>query len=119
MTWWGFLVAIAGVVAQAAMAAGIATNGGNTADVGSQFIGCLFFVAILWAIVYSIARAKNRLVSVWLGATFVLGPAPLLFLIFLPRQKVRDGETKLCPHCQSEIPIAATVCRYCSRDVSV
>jgi len=103
---------------QAALAAGFYTslNGG---DFGSAFLLYSFFVAILWAIVYAVARAKNRQCSTWLAATFLLGFLPLVILIFLRRNKFRAGETKICPHCQSEIPDEATVCRYCTRDVGL
>jgi hypothetical protein len=29
-----------------------------------------------------------------------------------------DSETVQCPHCLSEVPAAARVCSYCTRDIS-
>ena len=114
-TFRGWFLAIVGIICQALLAAAImASVGGGSMG---AFLGYLVICAILWAIVAAVAKAKNRSVSMWLLWTFCFGVFALLFLIFKPRAKVMPGKTKLCPHCQSEIPEQATVCRYCTRDI--
>jgi hypothetical protein len=117
MSFFGWLAVIAGVVLQAFIAAGFTASSG-TGDFATMFWGYLAICAVLWGIVAAVARAKNQSQREWLTATFFLGPLALLILLFVPRAKTMPGETKLCPHCQSEIPEAATVCRFCTRDIA-
>ena len=58
--------------------------------------------------------------------TFVLVAAVLFFLVvkptnaFMNRAKTEppvDETVKRCPHCVSEIPVEASVCAFCTRDV--
>jgi large conductance mechanosensitive channel len=58
--------------------------------------------------------------------TFVVVAAVLFFLVVKPvnalmeRQKTEppvDDTVKLCEHCLSSIPVAASVCSFCTRDV--
>jgi uncharacterized membrane protein YdbT with pleckstrin-like domain len=35
------------------------------------------------------------------------------------RETNSEAETKKCPHCISDIPMGATVCRFCARDVVI
>jgi large conductance mechanosensitive channel len=55
--------------------------------------------------------------------TFVIVAAVLFFFVVKPmnlllaRRQHDEPTTKPCPHCLSEIPVAATVCAYCTRDV--
>ena len=44
----------------------------------------------------------------------ILGPFGLLLTLFT--QQMGNAVTKTCPFCQSAIPQAATVCRYCQSD---
>lgn len=115
---WSVVGACVAILFQAAIAAGMYTDFGSRGNVSGAFVPYLFVTAALWGIVYTAAKAKNRPTSSWLGATFMLGPLPLLLLICLPRLTFKDGESRLCPHCQAEIPITATACRYCTRQVS-
>lgn len=46
--------------------------------------------------------------------------AMLLMIVALPValcMKPSDTVSRLCPHCQSRVPRAATVCARCSRDM--
>jgi large conductance mechanosensitive channel len=55
--------------------------------------------------------------------SFVVVAAAVFFLVMKPvnallaRRQHDEPTTKPCPHCLSEIPVAATVCAYCTRDV--
>jgi large conductance mechanosensitive channel len=59
--------------------------------------------------------------------TFVLVAASVFFLVVKPvnrlmaRRKTEppvDETVRQCPHCLSEIPVAAAVCAFCTRDVA-
>jgi large conductance mechanosensitive channel len=55
--------------------------------------------------------------------SFVMIAAAVFFVVVKPMQALMarrqkdEPTTKPCPHCLSEIPLAATVCAYCTRDV--
>jgi len=108
---------ILGVAAQAYVWAVLEHAGNANAVTSADFVGALFWVAIIWCIVYWMARWKNREPGTWLALTFLIGFFTVPILLFVPRDKFMPGETQQCPHCLSEIPIAASVCRYCQRDV--
>ena len=54
---------------------------------------------------------------------FVVIAAVVFFLVIKPvnalmaRRQKDEPTTKPCPHCLSEIPLAASVCAFCTRDV--
>lgn len=56
--------------------------------------------------------------------SFVVIAAAVFFLVVKPvnalmaRRTKEEPTTRPCPHCLSEIPVAATVCASCTRDVS-
>jgi len=56
--------------------------------------------------------------------SFVTIAAAIYFLVVKPvnalmaRRQKDEPTTRPCPHCLSEIPIAATVCASCTRDVA-
>jgi large conductance mechanosensitive channel len=59
--------------------------------------------------------------------TFVIIAAVVFFLVVRPvnslmaRRKTEppvDQTVRSCPHCLSEIPVAANVCAFCTRDVA-
>ena len=47
----------------------------------------------------------------------VIKPLNALFRRLKPERPV-DVVTKTCPHCLSDIPLAATVCAFCTKDVA-
>jgi large conductance mechanosensitive channel len=55
--------------------------------------------------------------------SFVVIAAVVFFAVVKPvnalmaRRTTEEPAVRPCPHCLSEIPIAATVCAFCSRDV--
>ena len=55
--------------------------------------------------------------------SFVIIAAVVFFLVVKPvnallaRRKQDEPTTRPCPHCLSEIPLAATVCSACTREV--
>ena len=56
--------------------------------------------------------------------SFVIIAAAVFFVVIKPvnallaRRQRDEPTTRPCPHCLSEIPIAATACAFCTRDVS-
>lgn len=55
--------------------------------------------------------------------TFIVIAAVVFFLVVKPMQMLMarrqrdEPTTRPCPHCLSEIPLAASACAYCTRDV--
>ena len=55
--------------------------------------------------------------------SFVIIAAAIFFLVVKPvnamaaRRKTEEPATRACPHCLSAIPVAASVCSFCTRDV--
>jgi large conductance mechanosensitive channel len=54
--------------------------------------------------------------------TFVSVAAAVFFFVVKPTNALmarrgKGASTRPCPHCLSEIPVAATVCAFCTRDV--
>ena len=75
----------------------------------------------------ALARGASSCAGTIFG--FLFGPLGILIACFLPSNKptpvviqgtaaVEPGAEKLCPHCRSYIPVAASVCRFCQREVS-
>ncbi len=56
--------------------------------------------------------------------TFVLIAASIYFIVVKPKQafdamtaKAEEATTKACPHCATDIPIAATRCPHCTSEL--
>jgi large conductance mechanosensitive channel len=54
--------------------------------------------------------------------SFVVIAAAVFFVVVKPvnalmARRKEDASVRPCPHCLSEIPVAATVCAFCTRDV--
>ena len=54
--------------------------------------------------------------------SFVVIAAAIFFVVVKPvnalmARRKEDASVRPCPHCLSEIPVAATVCAFCTRDV--
>ena len=56
--------------------------------------------------------------------SFIVIAAAVFFIVIKPvnaliaRRQRDEPTTRPCPHCLSEIPLAATACAFCTRDVS-
>jgi large conductance mechanosensitive channel len=57
--------------------------------------------------------------------TFVLVAAAIYFFVVRPKEafdakraKEEDATTKACPHCATDIPVAATRCPHCTSQLS-
>ena len=70
------------------------------------WIGCSIVCGIL-------AKRKQRNVIGWIVLGFLFAIVAVIILAVLP-SKV---PTKLCPYCRVFIPITASVCKSCGRDV--
>jgi hypothetical protein len=72
----------------------------------------------------AIASSKGLSGCMGMALGFLLGPIGLLIVVCLPAsplvvaqaQQIEAGPSKLCPHCRSIIPAAASVCRFCQRE---
>jgi len=114
---WGWLGILALILVQAFIAAAVAMGANPNGDFWATFLGFFMFGCFLWTLVVIIARAKNRDAWSWVGLTFFFGIFAFPFLVFSSTIPPPGPPTQTCPHCQSDIPDAATVCRYCTRDV--
>jgi hypothetical protein len=86
----------------------------------AAILGYLVIGALFGAINVAIARAKHRNPSPWFWGGFFFGIIALIVVLCVPSKAVvaAAGTVKTCPYCVSEIPISATVCRFCQRDLS-
>lgn len=75
-------------------------------------------LALLAIWVYSDAKARGDAQPVlWALGTLLL--ALIVLPIWLIKRPPKGGPTRPCPHCAEPIQRAASVCRYCGRDVPV
>lgn len=64
------------------------------------------------------ARSDKKMgVIAYMALMLVAAIIIAAFIEFAKRQALKKGITKKCPHCRETIDGAATVCRYCSRDL--
>jgi hypothetical protein len=98
-------------------ATSFAGNAAHGTDYFGAYIAWQILVVVLWSLVFAVCRAKNRYAPTWLIATFFFGPIPLVILAFMPRPEYRDDELHKCPYCLSSIPLRASVCRFCQREI--
>jgi hypothetical protein len=83
-------------------------------------------VWLLCGIIAAVAADRKRF-NGCLGAIagFLLGPFGVILVLLWPatpptavqRGEVERGAERVCPHCRSVIPSAASVCRFCQREV--
>jgi large conductance mechanosensitive channel len=68
----------------------------STFRYGAFLNALISFVIIATAVFFAVVRPVNALMA---------------------RRKSEEPAVRACPHCLSEIPIAASVCSFCTRDV--
>jgi large conductance mechanosensitive channel len=76
------------------------TLNGQRIDLGA-FISAIVYFVILMAVIYYVIVVPYRSYMRRRGATVFGTPAP----------------TKTCPNCLSDIPLAATKCKYCASEL--
>jgi large conductance mechanosensitive channel len=76
------------------------TLNGQRIDLGA-FISAIVYFVILMAVIYYVIVVPYRSYMRRRGATVFGAPAP----------------TKTCPNCLSDIPLAATKCKYCASEL--
>jgi hypothetical protein len=62
----------------------------------------------------------SEIIFILLGFALTIGVpiALVVFLVlYLNKQKKSNAGMKKCPFCAYEIPLEASVCRFCSRDL--
>lgn len=76
--------------------------------------GIIVLAALIGLIPAAIAKGKGHSFGEW----WLFGA--LLFIVALPMAlvlKPNADEYRQCPHCLSQVPVRATVCARCSRDI--
>jgi len=94
-----------------------------------RFCKIFSWVAIFFGILFlinGVSRIQNGF-SPWHPQTFIgifilVVAAIINFIGYYTKVQTDirgevETELKICPHCQSKIPIKATACKYCTRDV--
>lgn len=99
---------------------------------GQQYVQIALIIAVwiltLW-LAGVMARWKGRSPGGWRIAALFAGPLVLLVLLVIPSSTYTEPSSavaakpspmpmpmRTCPHCISEIPARASVCRYCQRE---
>lgn len=82
----------------------------------------LLIIWLLFGIVCAIIASKRgRNWFGWLLIGSIIGVFGLILVLVLPSRApdkaLASGQTKVCPYCAEHIQAAATVCRYCGRDL--
>ncbi len=77
------------------------TINGQRIDIGA-FISAIIYFLIFMAVIYFVLVVPYRAYMKKRGTTVFAAPGP----------------TKSCPHCLSQIPLAATKCMYCTSELS-
>jgi hypothetical protein len=113
----GIIGAIVIMAIHGMLATSFAVNAARGTDYLGAYIAWQILVIVLWSLVFVVCRAKNRYAPTWLIATFFFGPIPLVILAFMPRLEYRDDELHKCLYCLSSIPLRASVCRFCQREI--
>jgi len=88
---------------------------------GSFLVFCIF--ALLFGLIFAAATSKiaeskgYTFTFPWALSGLLFGPIALLVAVAVPKREFGGSKLTTCVHCQSKIPVDASVCRYCQRDV--
>lgn len=94
-------------------------------------MGIFLFWIVMAGVVGAIAASKGRSFAGWFAYGFLIWPLALIHILLAPSVTSLAGavagpqaaiqgvmaERRPCPHCAELILSAATVCRYCGRDL--
>jgi hypothetical protein len=75
-------------------------------------IGFLLFLIIFILLCVTMGPAGFM---IGIGLMFFIGVYAVVSLIF---SAVETSKEQICPYCRAQIPKEATVCKYCTRDIS-
>lgn len=92
-------------------------------NIFTPLLAALFAVPDLGTLVIDLPNGAQLQVGFFLNAliSFLMIAAAIYFIVIVPMQRMRqptEATTKTCPHCASEIPLAATRCPLCTSELA-
>ncbi len=89
MTRGQIVLVVAGIALQAALSAALGAHTDSQLFSG-EFLGYAIMGAVLWGLVVTIVRSKNRELMRWLQAAFLIGPLLTMIILLFASKKAQE-----------------------------